>query len=122
MSKVDVQDVPIDYELLYVRHRVSPINPTDVQCMELGILSVTRLSATSVRVDFDAPALNNTALVDPDNYIFTRDTPLIDPRTSLPVSLVVPEGVTNPTYVILTTAEQTTDQDYLLDIRTVEAA
>lgn len=103
----------IDEDYAYIR---------DTDCAELHVLTVVSLTPFSVKVTFDAGTLNNVALIDPDLYVFTPHSPIIDTRPTLQVFTVTPEAVGNPTYVILATAEQTDGQVYDLDIKTIEAA
>lgn len=84
-----------------------------VPCAILNIASVTVLSATSIQVNFEKPAVNNAALNNIDNY-------LINPP--LTVYSVVPEAVTDPTYVVLTIDEQVTGTLYEVTLSRIEAA
>lgn len=74
---------------------------------------VTVLSSTSIRVTFPAPALNNSALVQPGNYVITP---------TLAVYSVTPEAIANPNYVDLEIDEQTTGLSYEVEVQGVEKA
>jgi len=78
------------------------------------ISSVTATSPTTVRITFNIPVLRNPALEIPDNY-------KIDP--TLKVLSVVPENITNPTYVDLVTEEMKEGENYTIIIHnTIESA
>ena len=79
-------------------------------CDEPLSITVTALSNTEVKVLFSFPVINNFALTNPQNYIFTP---------SLTVESVVPNSVNDPNYVILTVSSML-QQTYSLNILTIE--
>lgn len=74
-----------------------------------GVGLITVLSSTSIRVNFEYVAVNNSALVNPGNYVITP---------TLAVHTVTP-GPGNPSYVILTTDEQKSGQSYSLSLQRI---
>jgi hypothetical protein len=78
---------------------------------ELSI-TIVPLTNTSLNVIFSAPVINNFALLNPLNYIFTP---------SLSVYTVTPNISVNPTYVTLTVSSMSFI-NYSLNILTIEEA
>lgn len=77
-----------------------------------GIASVVSLTPNSIRVTFSKSAVDNAALVNPDNYVITP---------TLGVYVVTPEAVANPGYVDLTIDEQKTGVAYQVELQRIEA-
>ena len=73
-----------------------------------AVSSVTTSSPTAVRVVFDTPMQNDTALADPTNYTIV---PLAG-AVQIAVLSATPEAVANPTYVDLVTTEHTDSGSY----------
>lgn len=73
-------------------------------------IAATQLSATTIRLDFNFPVVNNEALRNAANYVITP---------TLTVNLV---EVLSATQVRLTMDEQKTGQTYSVEVKTVEAA
>ena len=79
-------------------------------CEELSI-SIQAISNSIIRVTFSEPVINNFALINTENYIFTP---------SLIISSVTPENSINPSYVDLEVIGMIA-QTYQLNILTIEA-
>ena len=77
-----------------------------------GVLTVVALDERHVKVTFEAAAVNNAALLWAGSYEITS----LEAPSPLPVYTVIPEAVTNPTYVTLTTDEQLDHADYTLNL------
>lgn len=80
------------------------------QGLSPGILSITALGATTIRVTFQYPATLNEALSAPGNYKITP---------TLAVNAVTPEAVSNPTYVDLEIDEQEDGVLYQLELKRI---
>ncbi len=78
-----------------------------------GVSLITPTSSTMIRVTFEAAAVGNTALSNPDNYVITP---------SLAVHSVAPEATTNPSYVDLVIDEQKDGESYTLELQRIERA
>ena len=83
-----------------------------------GVASIEALDSTHVKVTFEHPATDNAAL----NWVGTYEITSLEAPSPLPVYAVVPEAVTNPTYVTLTTDEQVDEAEYTLTLSRMEAA
>lgn len=79
----------------------------------VGLLSIEVLDSTHLKVNFTGPVVNNSALIQPGNYI---TSPFLE------VFSVVPQAILNPTYVTLTVEEMKQGEDYELEIQAVEGA
>jgi len=77
----------------------------------VSIVSVTVLSDTSIRVNFNRGATDNEALSASANYVITP---------SLSVLSATPEPVASPSYVVLTTREMVDGETYTLAIKRVD--
>ena len=78
-----------------------------VQGLSPEVTSVSVVTATRIKVNFKYPATNNEALVAPGNYKIAP---------TLAVHAVIPEAVTNPSYVYLDIDEQDGGVLYQLDL------
>lgn len=80
----------------------------------VGVASAVALSSTKIRVTFDTQMLDDSALVDLDNYTITP--------TGLGVSIykisMEAETVTYPYYVDITVSEMTNGQNYEVEVET----
>lgn len=81
-------------------------------CDEPLSITVIPLSSTTLKVLFSVPVINNFALINPQNYIFTP---------SLTVESVIPNSTIDPTFVTLTVIGMV-EQTYSLNIITVESS
>lgn len=77
-------------------------------------ITVTALTETSVRVDFSAPVVLNSELVELANYVLTGPG-------SPTVLLVTPEAVAEPNYVVLTTTEHKQGAAYDAEVLRIRA-
>jgi len=93
---------PIEADLITVQEGISP-----------GIASILVLSPTSIRINFERPALDNEPL---------RFTGSYDISPYLGVHSVTPEDVTDPTYVDLEVDEHTTGVVYTVTLIRLQAA
>lgn len=108
--------------LLAVRERVveyhqatTPIEADLIQSEApvFTTVAVSVLGPTSIRVIFPQPAKDNSALVQPGNYVITP---------TLNVYSVTPEVAVNPGYVDLEIDEQRTGVIYEVEVQGVEKA
>ena len=86
----------------------APSTPTDTD-----ISTITVLSSTSLKVEFTLPIKNNVTVTMPEVY---EITPYLE------VISVTAEDVADPTYVMLTTAEQKDGESYTITIQRIEEA
>ena len=78
----------------------------------LSISSIQALSNVTVRITFSESVINNVALLEPANYIFSPSLTVLSVSASAP---------SNPAYVDLTVSGSIS-QTYSVDIQTVEAS
>ena len=107
-------DLAEHYEIRDIYAATAPFRSdlvSGTSCPAFSAVAVTVLSPTSIRVTFPFAAKNNSALLQPGNYVITP---------SLAVYSVTPENVTEPTYVDLTIDEQKTGTNYQVEVQGVE--
>lgn len=75
-------------------------------------ISAAPQSTTLIRVTFSEPMPNDAALVTPSNYVFTPPVSAI----GLIIASIVPQGVSNPTYVDIAVNEMTDGALYSLTV------
>lgn len=92
----------------------APDELIEVSTLALSILEAHALSASRVRVTFDAPALNNAALSTPSNYVF--DNVSAGTVDVTPLSVFVPPGQSS--YVEIDTSEHTGAGSYQVALTT----
>lgn len=76
-------------------------------------INVVRIDSTHIRIEFSAPVVSNPAMLQLGNYAT---------QPQLEVRSVLPEPVSDPTYVILETSEQRTGINYAVFVYRIEAA
>ena len=118
----DLQEVPIHssdwWQQPYdptagevVMYRGAPAPPSAPTDTDIGTITV--LSPTSLKVEFTLPIKNNVVITMPEVY---KITPYLE------VISVTAEDVAEPTYGMLTTAEQKDGESYTIEIQRVEEA
>lgn len=98
-------------------------DPDDIGCYVWispapQVVSLSFLGTTLARVDFSIPMLNDAALLNPTNYPLTA----LGVGWPIVVTLITPEAMPNPTYVLLTITEGTDTEIYRVTVSNVRSA
>ncbi len=102
--------------MIHSGHGISDVVVTSLGHLvtTVAVISAAPISATKIRITFDRAMLNDSKLRSVANYDFPPTGPTGAPLTVLSV---VPEGVTEPSYVDVTTTEMTDGEGYTAQVQ-----